>query len=326
MAPNFAYGLCVRKISEEEKSKLDLHTLRVAVDAAEPIRIETVEQFIETFRERNFNYKALIPAYGLAEATVKVCMKELDKDPTILTLNASDLEKHKISFATGSEQNQYKIIGCGVSHIGADIRIVNPGTKKACAKDEVGEIWIKSESVAQGYWNQPKASQDIFQAYIANTQEGPFMRTGDLGFIYDGELYIGGRIKDMIIIQGRNFYPQDIELTVEKSHAALRPSCCAAFAVTLEGVERLAVVQEIRREYRNAEKFDDILNAIRSAIAKDHGLRAYAVVLIRPGSIQKTTSGKIQRHASREAFMNGELEVVAEWHAPIAAPDQHQTG
>jgi len=325
-APNFAYGLCVRKVSEEEKSRLDLHTLRVAINAAEPVRAETIEEFTQTFKERGFKYNAFVPAYGLAEATVKASTKDLSKDPAILTLNTTDLEEHKISFANGSEQNQYRIVGCGVSHIGADIRIVNPDTQNVCAKDEVGEIWIKSDSIAQGYWNQPKATQDTFQAYTANTHEGPFMRTGDLGFIYDGEVYIGGRIKDMIIIQGRNFYPQDIELTVEKSHEALRPSCCAAFAVTMGGVERLAIVQEIRREYRNGEKFDEVLNAIRSAIAKDHGLRAYAVALIRPGSIQKTTSGKIQRHASREAFMNGELEIIAEWRAPLAAPDQHQTG
>jgi len=226
------------------------------------------------------------------------------------------LKKNKIKMVSADKMPHNDLVGCGRSEIGADICIVNPETCIPSAEDEVGEIWVKSKSVARGYWQRPRETKETFQAAIANSGEGPFLRTGDLGFILDGELYITGRIKDMIIIQGRNFYPQDIELTVERSHPALRPSCGAAFAVEDKNVERLVIVQEVNRELRNKSNLNEAINSIRLDVAKDHGLRAHVVVLIRPGTIRKTTSGKIQRRTNRDAFLANEFEILAEWRAP----------
>lgn len=319
VAPNFAYDLCTRKITEEEKSTLDLHHVTVAVTGAEPIRLETMQSFSAAFEVCGFNYNAFLPGYGLAEATIKVSGKEIGKPVVHCFLDANELEKNKAIVVAENDPNAYPIIGCGWSSINADIRIVNPATSSQCQSDEIGEIWVQSDSVAQGYWNNPEASKTTFQARIASTNEGPFLRTGDMGFILERELFITGRIKDMIIIQGRNYYPQDIELTMEKYHKALRPNCGAVFALDDGEVERLIAVQEVRREFRKSENLKEVADAIRMGIAKNHGLRAHAVVLIMPSTIHKTTSGKIQRSAVRESFLNKSLEVLYEWQAPVMA-------
>lgn len=316
-APNFAYDLCTRKITEEEKKTLNLRNITVATIAAEPIRLETMQNFSAAFEASNFNYNAFLPGYGLAEATVKVSGKEIGNRPAHCFLDADELERNNVVVVSESGRNAYPIIGCGWSSINADIRIVNPATNIQCPQNEIGEIWVQSDSVARGYWNNPEASMITFQARLADTHDGPFLRTGDMGFIHEGELYITGRIKDMIIIQGRNYYPQDIELTMEKSHEALRPSCGAVFALDDGKTEHLIAVQEVRREFRKSEKLKEVADSIRMAIAKNHGLRAHAVVLITPSTIHKTTSGKIQRSAVRESFSNKSLEVLYEWQAPV---------
>lgn len=316
-APNFAYELCTRKISEEEKKTLDLSQLIFAANAAEPVRLETMIEFSKAFSACGFTFDQFAPSYGLAEATVKVSNKTPGQTPAYCILDSSELEKNKLVFVPASDPNAYPSIGCGWSAIDADIRIVNPATCVQSPSDEVGEIWIQSDSVAQGYWQRPDVSRETFQARLADMDEGPFMRTGDMGFIHGRQIYIAGRIKDMVIIQGRNYYPQDIELTMEKCHPALRPSCGAAFAIDDGEAEHLVVVQEVRREFRKSDDFKAVADAIRMAVAKNHGLRVHAAVLIPPSTIHKTTSGKIQRSAVREAFTNGTLEVLYEWRAPV---------
>lgn len=315
-APNFAYDLCVQKVTDEEKSTLDFGSLKIIGNAAEPVRFETMQLFSDAFKPCGFDFNLFAPAYGLAEATVKVSGRLYGQKISYCILDTDALAKHKLVFLPEESPKGFISAGCGWTSIGADIRIVNPKTKELCAQDEVGEIWVQSASVAQGYWKRPEETEKTFQAYIVPSNEGPFMRTGDLGFVYNGQLHITGRIKDMVIIQGRNFYPQDIELTVEKCHPAMRPSFGAAFAVESSQVDHLVVVQEVKREYRKSDDFEGIANAIRMAVAKNHGLRVQAVVLIMPSTIQKTTSGKIQRNATRNSFLNGELEALYEWHAP----------
>jgi acyl-CoA synthetase (AMP-forming)/AMP-acid ligase II len=318
-APNFAFELCANKVTDEELAALDLNSLRLIGNAAEPVRYETMLKFAKRFEARGFPYEKFCPSYGLAEATVKVSAPISGQPPKHYPLDGDALEKNKIVIVAPDHPERYDAIGCGWSSIGADIRIVDPVTRQLCAPDEVGEIWVQSGSVAQGYWNRPDVSEEIFKATLADTGEGPFMRTGDMGFIIDNDLFIGGRIKDMIIVQGRNFYPQDIELTVEKCHTAMRASFGAAFSVKDEHeAERLVIVQEVKREFRTLDNFDELINAIRMSVAKAHGLRAHSVVLIRPNTIHKTTSGKIQRIACRAAYLNKSLEVLAEWHAPVA--------
>jgi acyl-CoA synthetase (AMP-forming)/AMP-acid ligase II len=320
IAPNFAFELCADKISDEEAQTLDLSLIRQMGNAAEPVRLETLEKFRRKFEPRGFRFETFAPSYGLAEATVKVSATRFGDRMKYYYLDGGALEKNKIVIVEKDHPECYEAVGCGVSSIDADIRIVNPITRQQCAPDEVGEIWVQSQSVAQGYWNRPQISDDIFKATL-DTGAGPFMRTGDMGFMIDGELFIGGRIKDMIIVQGRNYYPQDVELTVEKCHEAMRQSFGAAFAVHDEhGSERLVIVQEVKREHRGAtpEQFSAMINAVRMAVAKAHGLRAHSVILIRPNTIHKTTSGKIQRAACRNSFLKKELDILAEWHAPIA--------
>ncbi|RME88184.1 MAG: fatty acyl-AMP ligase [Anaerolineae bacterium] len=313
--PNFAYELCCRKIREEEKREIDLSTVDVFINAAEPIRLETVEKFWKSFKECGLSPYAQKGGYGLAEATVKVSAQRLDDKITYACLDSSELERNRIRLVSHDTPNHYDIVSVGKSEIGADIRIVNPETKQLCAPDEVGEIWVRSDSVAMGYWNRPEETKEAFHAYTDNG-EGPYLRTGDLGFLLNGDLYITGRIKDMIIVQGRNFYPQDIELTVEKSHPAVRPGCGAAFAVRDDTSEHLYVVQEVREDSPPNGGWDEVIKAIRMAIAKNHGLRAHGVALIPPRTILKTTSGKIRRSATRQAYLDGKLRLVAHWRAP----------
>lgn len=317
-APNFSFDLCIQKVTDEEKLFLDFSHLKSMVNAAEPIRLETMQIFSDVFRSCNFDFNSFTPGYGLAEATVKVSGKAHGQNISYCTLDANSLEKHKLAFLPEGAPKSYISVGCGWSSIGADIRIVNPGTKTQCSADEIGEIWVKSASVAKGYWGKPTETENTFQAYLLPSKEGPFMRTGDMGFIHNEQLHITGRIKDLIILQGRNFYPQDIELTIEKCHPAIRPSFGAAFAVEFNQVDHLVVVQEVKREYRKSGEFEEIANSIRMAVARNHGLRVQAVVLIMPSTIQKTTSGKIQRSATRDTFLIGDLETLYEWRAPVA--------
>jgi acyl-CoA synthetase (AMP-forming)/AMP-acid ligase II len=182
-----------------------------------------------------------------------------------------------------------------------------------CHLDEVGEIWVSGGSIAQGYWNQPDETQRVFQAFLTDTGEGPFLRTGDLGFVDNGELFVTGRIKDLIIIRGRNHYPQDIEQTVEQSHPALREGCSAAFSVDVNMEERLVVVVEVDRQHlRNLDR-DAVIKCIRQAVTEQHDLEIYTIWLLKTGSIPKTSSGKIQHHACRRAFLNNSLDVVGDW-------------
>ncbi len=315
-APNFAYQLCVNKLSDADKDQLDLSTLKYAMNAAEPVRLATLREFGVAFSRCGFDYNAAAPLFGLAEATLMVSTKPMDQPPAYCTLDAQALENNKLVFLPQDQPGGYASVGCGRSCINADIRIVDPETRRASPPDELGEIWVKSASVAQGYWNRPAESRETFQAVTADDGAGPFLRTGDAGFLHQGELHIGGRIKDMLIFEGRNLYPQDIELTVERCHPAPRLGCGAAFSVDDGKTEHLVIVQEIRKEFRNMENLDEVLTAIQMAVARDHGIRAAAVVLIEPNTVSKTSSGKIQRRANRQAFLRGSLRVLREWRAP----------
>jgi amino acid adenylation domain-containing protein len=308
--PNFAYDLCVRKITHEQKKSLDLSSWCSAYNGAEPVRKSTLEMFTQTFQSCGFQISCFYPCYGLAEATLMVT-GGLVKTPPIYYIGQSDiLEQHQVLDISRPTNNFKHLVGCGRSWLGTKIVIVNPKSITKSAPDEVGEIWISSTSVAKGYWNKPQQTKDTFQAYLVDTGEGPFLRTGDLGFLKDGELFVTGRLKDLIVVRGRNHYPQDIELTVEKSHASLRSGCGAAFSVEIEDEERLIVVQEIDRIYLRQIDLEEVIQCIRQEVSKQHSLLIYAVLLLRTNSIPKTSSGKIQRHACRDGFLSNSLNVV----------------
>ena len=311
-APNFAYDLCVDKITPEQLETLDLSSWSLAVCGAEPIRPETLERFARTFEPAGFRRSSFYPCFGLAESTLIVSGGDGPAEPRLLTIDRKPLERDRVVLSSSDDANSLTLISCGRSIIDQKIVIVNPASLNRCAENEVGEVWVTGPSVAKGYWGLEEETQKTFGVYIADTGEGPFMRSGDLGFLQNDELFITGRLKDLIIINGSNHYPHDIELTVESSHPALQVSGGAAFSVTENGKEQLVIVQEVTRQGRQAD-ISKVTSAIRQAVAEKHDLQVFAIALVKPMSIPKTSSGKIQRRATRNAFLDGELEVVGEW-------------
>jgi acyl-CoA synthetase (AMP-forming)/AMP-acid ligase II len=346
--PNFAYDLCARKITSEQKADLDLSSWKVAFTGAEPVRAETIEQFSQAFASCGFRREAFYPCYGMAESTLFITGGRPRQAPVIEWLEEEALQENRVITANPEQKGARALVGVGKTWLDQQIKIVDPQSLRECTIGQVGEIWVSGSSVAKGYWNRPEQTRKTFQAYLADTKEGPFLRTGDLGFVReDGELFVTGRLKDVIIIRGRNHYPQDIEQTVEQSHPALIPQRSAAFSVEVEGKEKLVVVVEVERRYHqrrqqrkviplNIEKeqrkavdrrqenyqysfqsqlsqapaFDEIINNIKQAIAINHGLQVHAVLLLRVGSIPKTSSGKIQRHACCQGFRDNSLNLI----------------
>lgn len=311
--PNFAYDLCVSKITNHERATLDLSSWQVAFNGAEPVRAETLDRFSAAFEACGFAKKAFYPCYGMAETTLLVAGGLKTAPPVVYHVQGAALEQNRVRTAASVQQDTRKLVGVGKTWLDQKIAIVDPESLTLCASDSVGEIWVSGLSVAQGYWNRPEETEQTFHASTADTGEGPFLRTGDLGFLQLGELFVTGRLKDVIIIRGRNHYPQDIELTVEKSHPALRLCCGAAFSVEVEGSERLVVVVEVERSYLRKLDVNEVVGVIRKAVSDQHELQVYAVLLLKTGRIPKTSSGKIQRHACRAGFLSKSLDVVGDW-------------
>jgi 8-amino-7-oxononanoate synthase/acyl carrier protein len=311
--PNFAYDLCVRKITPDQTEDLDLSSWRLAFNGAEPIREETIESFCEAFAHCGFKREAFYPCYGLAEATLLVSGGFRMAPPVIRTFDAESLENNQVVDALPDEEGARSLVGCGGTLMDQEILIVEPETRTRCPADVVGEIWVAGPSVALGYWKRPEETIETFHAHLADGS-GPYLRTGDLGFMCDNELFVNGRLKDLIIIRGLNHYPQDIELTVERSHPALRAGAGAAFSVEVDGQERLVIVQEVERgRQRDLAALAEAFDAVRRHIAVEHEMSVEAIALIKAGSIPKTSSGKIQRHACRHGFLQGTLDIVDQW-------------
>ncbi|WP_437287312.1 amino acid adenylation domain-containing protein [Sorangium sp. So ce406] len=307
--PNFAYELCIRKIPPEQREGLDLSAWRVAFNGAEPIRAATLDRFAEAFAPAGFRRDAFYPCYGLAEATLLVTGGAADAPPIVRAADRAALAEGRAAFDPRDPEAGVSLVGCGGSPAGDAVRIVDPETLRACEDERVGEIWVAGASVAQGYWERPEDTAATFEARLS-TGEGPFLRTGDLGFFSRGELYVTGRLKDLIIVRGRNIYPQDIELTAEESHPGLRAGGGAAFSVDVDGEERVVVVQELGRRAPASTDPAELGAAIERAVADRHEIAVHAVVLIKPGSLPRTTSGKVQRRACRARFLDGSLGAV----------------
>lgn len=309
-APNFAYELCVEKINPEERAELDLSKWRLAFCGAEPIRADMIERFTKTFAPQGFRSTSLYPCYGLAESTLLAAGPKFDTDPAIAKFNRQALAAHRVQPANGEPAEQVQaLVGCGETVIDHELLIVDPESNQPVGESHVGEIMLQGPSIAQGYWNCPKETAETFAAKVPG-HEGEFLRTGDLGFIRDGEIFVTGRLKDVIIIRGRNHYPQDIEQTTEATHAGILAG--AAFSVPVEGEERLVVVHSIDRQYRK-EDWEKVAGKVRRAIVAGHELDPYAIVFIRQTSLPITSSGKVQRNLCREQYLQGELKVVHQW-------------
>jgi acyl-CoA synthetase (AMP-forming)/AMP-acid ligase II/acyl carrier protein len=314
-APNFAYDLCVRRISAEQRVQLDLSNWRAAGNAAEPIDPKVLESFARIFAACGFRPEAFCPAYGLAEATLLVSSSAITKIPSIIDLDPAALERERVIETKEEQKIVRRIVGCGRLVGNTKVAIVNPHTLTKCAFDRIGEIWVADPSVARGYWQKQEESERTFRAYLADTGEGPFLRTGDLGFIKDGELFVTGRIKDVIIIRGSNYYPQDIEWSVQQTHPCLRSQNGAAFAVEIDGQEKLVIVQELERGYLQDLDLNEVFELIIREVFEQYEIQVHAICLIKSGTLLKTSSGKIQRSASRQAFLEGSLETLASWSA-----------
>jgi len=335
--PNFAYELCVRKTTPEQRATLDLSSWTLAFNGAEPVRAETIDAFCEAFAPCGFRREAFFPCYGLAESTLMVTGGMKFEPPVVRSFDASSIETGAAVVRPANAPAVRRLVGSGRELDGQDVLIVDPQSCEALPPGRVGEIWVSGPSVAQGYWNRADSSAETFGAMLAQPNQppsgkavatwrpnpGPYLRTGDLGFFDNGELFVAGRLKDLIIIRGRNHYPQDIEHAVEEASPLVRAGSIAAFAVDVDGRERVVVVAEVERGRRDPAEFTAAFEAIRKRLATEHELAVEALVLVRPNSVPKTSSGKIQRHACKRQFLDGTLDVVEQhigWLQPAAAP------
>lgn len=318
-SPNFALELCLRKITPEQRLSLDLSSWRAFPNAAEPIRQYTLDRFAETFAGCGFRSDAYIASYGLAETTLVICSRRRSHI-SFCSVSSEELGRNRIVDAAPGERKVSVLASCGTPVLGTRIEIVDPNTAVRCPPGRIGEIWVMGGSVARGYWNAPDASAATFHNYLKETGEGPFLRSGDLGFVRDGEIYMAGRHKDLLIINGENHYPQDIEHTVERCTSIVRAGCGAVFSVDDGEEERVVVVYEVM----NATMPDAALvaGAIRDAVSRHHGLALHAIVFITAGTIPKTSSGKIQRSECRSNFLAGAFDIVADWRMPARQPGE----
>lgn len=311
--PNFGYDLCVERVSEQELASLDLSSWKIAVSGSEPIRAETLRNFSDKFSACGFRSEAFYPCYGMAESTLFISGGDYKKSATIDLVCPQSLEKnHARPIASQGRE----LVACGYAWLKHQLKIVDPTSLVECVEGQIGEIWHSGCSVGQGYWQKPKETQETFKAKIKDSDGPDYLRTGDLGYIRKGELYITGRIKDVVIVHGHNHYPQDIEHTVQKSHPALRPEYGAAFSINVDGHEQLVVLQELKRTHLRKINADEVIGKIRQSIAQHHDLQVHTVQLLRTGSVAKTSSGKTQRGLCRKMFLQAQFKVVAEYILP----------
>jgi len=297
-SPNFGYDLLVNRSTEEERAALDLSCVRTLINGAEPVRTTTRDAFVAAFAVSGLNPSAHAPGYGLAESSVLVSAATASRPGRIVRLDAAALEMNEVVVRDGDDAGIRVLCADGVPGSGYDIRIVDPDTSIEMPDGHVGELWVRGPSVCgRGYWRRD--SDHVFGATLVGDDNGPYLRTGDLAFLHEGEIVICGRAKDVIVIRGRNIHPQDVELTAELAHPAVHSGGTAAFAVTDDaGVESIAMMLEVEGEPDEA----DVLHAISGAVLRDFELNVLDVLLVKPYSVPKTSSGKKQRSAAREMW------------------------
>ncbi len=311
--PNFAYELCVRRVSKAQREALDLRSWRLAISGAERVRAGTLDRFAATFAASGFQRNALRPTYGLAEATLGVSLDATGAKARVMSVNPTALGQGRAKRAL-IETDGTPIVGCGAPLPGFEVLVVNPETRRVQPPDSIGEIWVRGTSVALGYWGRPDLTAATFGGRLAGDQgQGSYLRTGDLGFLSKGEVFVTGRLKDLLILAGANHHPDDIEATVEGSHEELRAAGAAAFSVEVNGEERLVIVQELADPGKALDKTFSagIAATIREAVARAHDLPVHEVVLTAAGAIPRTSSGKLRRGACRTAYLDGTLDMLA---------------
>ncbi|MEP0911151.1 fatty acyl-AMP ligase [Leptolyngbya sp. GB1-A1] len=320
-APNFAYDLLCRQVTDAQRQQLDLSSWEVAFTGAEPVRLETIDRFAQVFADCGFRREAFYPCYGMAEATLLITGGKKNEPPIARSIDEAALEQNRVVQAEGKSRRVRSIVSCGQPWLDGKMLIVDPVTRICCAGEaapfplqdnRVGEIWVSGSGLGKGYWNQPELTAQTFGAVLADAAETAgketFLRTGDLGFIQDGELFITGRLNDVMVFWGFNHYPDQLEQTVQESHPAFRTNSGAAFSVSVNGEDRLVIAQEVERSYRDRLSINEVVELIRWRLFQEHFVDVYAIVLLKPGSLPKTPSGKIQRRACRTQFINQQWE------------------
>ncbi|MBB4895927.1 acyl-CoA synthetase (AMP-forming)/AMP-acid ligase II [Streptomyces olivoverticillatus] len=311
-APNFAYDLCAQRVSEKQLAQLDLSTLQAAVNGAEPVIAATVDRFNKHFAPAGLRPDAVKPSYGMAEATLLVTGTPHGRDQLITRIDGAELERNAFTRQPETGDGPLMVSSGPVDRL--EIRIVDPQTGVTQPDGRVGEVWLRGESLAVGYWNNEAETERAFQATTAEGETG-FLRTGDLGVLDDGELYITGRSKDVLIVHGRNLYPHDIERETSGLHPALQGLQGSACSVPADQ-EEIVVMHELSPVESAGLDLDELARGIREQLAESLGIRLPSVVLLRPGHIRRTTSGKVQRALMRELFMTGGLKPVHEDLSP----------
>lgn len=318
VAPNFAYEYCVKKITPTMREQLDLNELHMAWCGAEPVRIQTLEKFDDTFKSCGFRKEAFAPCYGLAEATLLISVNlNFSKEPYVEVL-AADLQKNILTFKnpkdTNNNRKYIKIANTGFAF--QQVAIVDPETLAKLSEDTIGEVWVRGECVSEGYWNNPEETEKVFHAKIRqDPSQEEYLRTGDLGFMHNNQLYIVGRIKDVIIIRGKNYYPQDLEYIIEQTDKKIRKNSLVAFSIEEETQENLIIVCETEKS--KLINFEDLAKKIVNAIANEFHLSVEQIVFMPPKSLSKTTSGKVQRQFTKELFLKNKLQATYIWQRKL---------
>jgi acyl-CoA synthetase (AMP-forming)/AMP-acid ligase II/acyl carrier protein len=320
-APNFAFDLCVNKFVAAEAVGLDLSCLRIILTGAEPIRADTLDRFSATFAPYGLSPDVWRPGFGLAEATLGVTGVTCGSQIRRVDFSLRELEHNRAVPVTAPDLPARRLVGCGRALDDAEVLVVDPQTRTGLPDGQVGEVWVHGPNVALGYWDRPEDTEAIFRARLADCDRRPFLRTGDLGFFHEGQLYLTGRLKEVMVFWGRNVYPQDVEMTAWSCHPSLKQNNAAAFAIEKDGRECLIVVQEVVRPARL--DLDAIARSVCRAVQAEHQIPLEALVFIKPGTLPKTSSGKIQRYMVRDSYLAGEMAVVRQWQFTLeqgAAP------
>ncbi|MFF5173723.1 amino acid adenylation domain-containing protein [Micromonospora sp. NPDC000089] len=316
-APNFAFERCISQVPQDRRAGLDLSGWHTTFNAAERVRASTIARFNDEFRGSGFRPETMGPGFGMTEAMLFLTGRHAEPEPLVLRVDAAELEQGRVVPVDGGERSLI-LVGVGPAGPHCEIVVVDPQTRQVVADDRVGELWVRGPVVCQGYWRRPELSEETFGARLADGT-GPFLRTGDLGFRHDGDLVLCGRLKEMIIIRGRNLYPQDVEMTCERVHPALAGAPAAAFAVEVEDQECLVVVQSIADTI--GVDLEDLARRLRAAVTNEHEVEAHEVLLVGPDGVAKTVSGKVQRGACRDRYVAGELRPLARaGRPPVTAP------
>ncbi len=319
--PNFGYDLCVKKITPEVRATLDLSSWESAYNGAEPVRAGTLRDFTAAFASCGFQARAHYPCFGMAETTLMVSGCDVCREPVVRRVKRTALEQgiFEIAPAAAPDDTVFELVSSGRMILDTRVAIVDLATGLRVAPGRIGEVWVAGPTVCAGYWQRPERTAETFAAHLPS-DDTPWLRTGDLGHLdADGELFICGRAKDLVIIRGRNHHPQDLELTAERAHAAFRSGGGAAFSVDVGGEERLVLVQELERTALRDADVSALSAVIAGAVSEEHEVQPHTVVLLKTGTVPKTSSGKIQRSSARAQFLANELEAVGRWGNPAFA-------